>query len=119
MTPAYPSRFSIQSPADAGRIRVCIEEEERLSPQSPVSSNASPAERVAFEEEEQGSVESFTACGEAKVADFAPTKWPVGQVVKTAASHAANRSSTLLRVTKPLTNAVQYCNMCCTRFARS
>ena len=27
------------------------------------------------------------------------TKWPVGQVVKTAASHAANRSSILLRVT--------------------
>ena len=27
-------------------------------------------------------------------------RWPVGQVVKTAASHAANRSSTLLRVTK-------------------
>ena len=27
------------------------------------------------------------------------TKRPVGQVVKTAASHAANRSSTLLRVT--------------------
>ena len=26
--------------------------------------------------------------------------WPVGQVVKTAASHAANRSSTLLRVTR-------------------
>ena len=28
------------------------------------------------------------------------SKWPVGQVVKTAASHAAIRSSTLLRVTK-------------------
>ena len=27
-------------------------------------------------------------------------KWPVGQVVKTAASHAANGSSTLPRVTK-------------------
>ena len=27
------------------------------------------------------------------------TRWPVGQVAKTAASHAANRSSTLLPVT--------------------
>ena len=30
-------------------------------------------------------------------------QWPVGQVVKTAASHAANGSSTLPRVTKLLT----------------
>ena len=35
--------------------------------------------------------------------------WPVGQVVKTAASHAANRSSTLLRVTIfLLTNVRQF-----------
>ena len=34
--------------------------------------------------------------------------WPVGQAVKTAASHAANRSSILLRVTIFLTNAIQY-----------
>ena len=34
--------------------------------------------------------------------------WPVGQAVKTAASHAANRSSILLRVTKVLTRLLQY-----------
>ena len=31
-------------------------------------------------------------------------RWPVGQAVKTAASHAANRSSILLRVTKQFNN---------------
>ena len=37
---------------------------------------------------------------ETKWSEPNPTTWPVGQVVKTAASHAAIRSSTLLRVTK-------------------
>ena len=31
--------------------------------------------------------------------DFAPTMWPVGQVVKTAASHAVNIGSNPVRVT--------------------
>ena len=38
-------------------------------------------------------------------------KWPVGQVVKTAASHAANGSSTLPRVTNyyaPLAQLVEH-----------
>ena len=50
--------------------------------------------------------------GADKVAHFgATTLWPVGQVVKTAASHAANGSSTLPRVTNyyaPLAQLVEH-----------
>ena len=72
---------------------------------SLVSSDKSPAKRVLAEEEEQRSGVSLAAGGEANTAQLTTTR-PVGQVVKTAASHAANRSSTLLRVT---TFSSSYC----------
>ena len=61
--------------------------------------NESSAKRVSFG---RGGATEWSGCPAQdgrNGMEFAPTTWPVGQVVKTAASHAANRSSTLLRVT--------------------
>ena len=62
------------------------------------SSNRNPAERIRFEEEEQGSERRFRRRRKRKRVDFATTR-PVGQVVKTAASHAVNIGSNPVRVT--------------------
>ena len=89
------SRISNKSPTK----RVVFEEEERLVSAIPRISNASPAKRVAFEEEERRADMQFSPKAGMKCSEPVPTTRPVGQVVKTAASHAAIRSSTLLRVT--------------------
>ena len=62
------------------------------------NTNRDPAKRSRFVEEEQTEWMSFRASAEAKDMKFVLT-WPVGQVVKTAASHAVNIGSNPVRVT--------------------
>ena len=68
-------------------------------PKSPVKSSRSPAKRVREEEETQRN-ERVLVRAKTRDMELALTTWPVGQVVKTAASHAVNIGSNPVRVTK-------------------
>ena len=77
-------------------------------PKSPVKSSRSPAKRVREEEETQRN-ERVLVRAKTRDMELALTTWPVGQVVKTAASHAVNIGSNPVRVTRyaPLAQLVE------------
>ena len=66
----------------------------------PETQNEAQRKRVRFEKEEETERNGCSSRSEGRnEVKFSLTLWPVGQVVKTGASHAPNGSSTLPRVT--------------------
>ena len=76
--------------------------------------NSSKIRRFLRKEEKEGADMKFSPKAETEWSEFL-RRWPVGQVVKTAASHAVNIGSNPVRVTKTLldkANRKQYNAVC-------